>query len=36
MIKFLALDFLGVSHTALWKNENAFYRLQIPQGLKNV
>ena len=30
MIKFLPLDFLGVSHRILWKNENAVYRLQIP------
>ena len=30
MIKFLPLDFLGVSHRILWKNENAVYRVQIP------
>ena len=30
MIKFLPLDFLGVSHRILWKNENAVFRLQIP------
>ena len=30
MIKFLPLDFLGVSRRILWKNENALYRLQIP------
>ena len=30
MIKFLPLDFLGVSHRILWKNENAVYGLQIP------
>ena len=30
MIKFLPLDFLGVSQSGLWKNENAVYRLQIP------
>ena len=30
MIKFLPLDFLGVSHRILWENENAVYRLQIP------
>ena len=30
MIKFLPLDFLGVSHRILWKNENTVYRLQIP------
>ena len=30
MIKFLPLDFLGVSHRILWKIENAVYRLQIP------
>ena len=30
MIKFLPLDFLGVSHKILWKDENAVYRLQIP------
>ena len=28
MIKSLPLDFLGVSHRILWKNENAVYRLQ--------
>ena len=30
MIKFLALEFLGVSHRILGKNENFVYRLQIP------
>jgi len=30
MIKFLPLDFLGVSHRILRKKENAVYRLQIP------
>ena len=30
MTKFLALDFFGVSHRILRKNENAVYRLQIP------
>ena len=30
MIKFLPLDFLGVSHRILWKNDSAVYRLQIP------
>ena len=30
MIKFLPLDFLGISQRILWKNENAVYRLQIP------
>ena len=30
MIKFLPLDFLGVSHRIVWKNENAVYLLQIP------
>ena len=30
MIKFLPLDFLGVSHRILRKNEKAVYRLQIP------
>ena len=29
MIKFLDLDFLGVSHRTPWKNKNAVYRLQI-------
>ena len=29
MIKFLPLDFLGVSHRIVWKNDNAVYRLQI-------
>ena len=30
MIQFLPLDFLGVSHRIIWKNENAVYSLQIP------
>ena len=30
MIKFLPLNFLGVSHRSLLKDENAVYRLQIP------
>ena len=30
MIKFLPLDFLGVSHRILKKNEETIYRLQIP------
>ena len=30
MIKFLTLDFLGVSHRILWKNANTVYHLQIP------
>jgi len=29
MIKFLPLDFLGVSHRGPWKNKNAVYRFQI-------
>jgi len=29
MIKFLPLDFLGVSHRIPWKNKNAVYGLQI-------
>jgi len=29
MIKFLPLDFLGVSHRIPWKNKNAIYHLQI-------
>ena len=29
MIKYLALDFLSVSHRVPWKNENAVYHLQI-------
>ena len=29
MIKFLALDFLGVSYRISWKNKSAVYRLQI-------
>jgi len=29
MIKFLPLDFLGVSQRIPWKNKNAVYRLQI-------
>ena len=33
MTKFLALDFLGVSHRILRKNENAVYRLQIPASV---
>ena len=28
--KFLPLNFLGVSHRILWRNENAVCRLQIP------
>ena len=30
MINLLPLDFLGVSHRILGKDENAVYRLQIP------
>ena len=30
MIKFLTLDFLGLSQRILWKNENAVDHLQIP------
>ena len=30
MINLLPLDFLGVSHRIMWKDENAVYRLQIP------
>ena len=30
MIKFLPLDFLGVSHRIICKNKNAVYRLQTP------
>ena len=29
MIKFLPLDFLGVSYRISWKDKNAVYRLQI-------
>ena len=29
MIKFLRLDFLGVSYRIPWKDKNAVYRLQI-------
>jgi len=29
MIKFLPLDFLGVSHRIPWKNKNVVYHLQI-------
>ena len=29
MIKFLPLDFLGVSYRIPWKDENTVYRLQI-------
>ena len=36
MIKFLPLDFLGVSHRILWKNENAVYRLQLPALVPEV
>ena len=36
MIKFLPLDFLGVSQGILWKNENAVYRLQIPALLPEI
>ena len=30
MIKFLPLEFLGVSHRIILKNKNAVYRLEIP------
>ena len=30
MIKFLPLDFLGVSHRILCKNEDAVYHVHIP------
>ena len=30
MIKFLPLDFVGVSHRILWKNENVIHCLQVP------
>ena len=36
MIKFLSLDFLGVSHRILSKNENAFYHLQIPALVQEI
>ena len=36
MIKFLAVDLLGVSHRILWKNENAVYRLQIPALVSEI
>ena len=36
MIKFLPVDFLGVSHRILWKNENAVYRLQIPASIPEI
>ena len=36
MIKFLPLDFLGVSQRILWKNENAVYRLQIPALIPEI
>ena len=29
MVKFLPLEFLGVSHRILWKIENVVYLLQI-------
>ena len=36
MIKVLPLDFLGVSHIILRKNENAVYRLQIPALVSEI
>ena len=36
MMKFLAVDLLGVSHRILWKNENAVYRLQIPALVSEI
>ena len=30
MIKFLPLEYLGVSHRILWNNEKAVYCLQLP------
>ena len=36
MIKFVRLDFLGVSHRTLRKNENAVYRLQIPELVREI
>ena len=36
MIKFLPLDFLGVSHGILSKNENAVYHLQIPAEVPEI
>ena len=36
MIKFLPLDFLGVSQRILWTNETAFYRLKIPASVPEI
>ena len=36
MIKFLPLDFLGLSQRFLQKNENAVYRLQIPALIPEI
>ena len=36
MIKFLLLDFLGVSHRIIRKNENAVYRFQTPELVPEI
>ena len=36
MIKFLPLDFLGVSQRILWKIEVAIYHLQIPALVSEI
>ena len=36
MIKFLPLDFLGVSYRIPWKDKNAVYRLQISASVLEI
>jgi len=36
MIKFLPLDFFGVSHRMAQKNKNAVYRLQISAFIPEI
>ena len=36
MIKFLSLDFFGVSHRIPWKNKNAVCRLQISALVREI
>ena len=36
IMKFLPLDFSGVSRRILWKNENAVYRMQIPALIPEI
>ena len=36
MIKFLPLDYLGVSHRIPWKNKNAIYSLKISRLVREI